>query len=134
MKPLPDEYKNETDYRKIPREYLDQNIPQGRGKIKWQAFKTIPEQYEILSQYVKDQNKVDMPSLSFDQIDDINTKLNYYLYSQTPTTIHYWQDGYINSIFGYIKSIDTLEKFIKISNEQGNQTRKLEFKSICEIE
>lgn len=31
----PDEYKYETDYRKIPREYLDQNIPQGRGKIKW---------------------------------------------------------------------------------------------------
>lgn len=34
----PDEYKYETDYRKIPREYLDQNIPQGRGKIKWQPF------------------------------------------------------------------------------------------------
>lgn len=34
----PDEYKYETDYRKIPREYLDQNIPQGRGKIKWKPF------------------------------------------------------------------------------------------------
>lgn len=26
-KVLPKEYKNETDYRKIPREYLESNIP-----------------------------------------------------------------------------------------------------------
>ncbi|HEH2333617.1 TPA: YolD-like family protein, partial [Staphylococcus aureus] len=34
----PDRYKYETDYRKIPREYLNPRIPQGRGKIKWQPF------------------------------------------------------------------------------------------------
>ena len=33
MRPLPDEYKNETDYRKIPSEYLDKVIPQGREKL-----------------------------------------------------------------------------------------------------
>lgn len=42
MRPLPDEYKNETDYRKIPSEYLDKVIPQGREKINWQPFATIP--------------------------------------------------------------------------------------------
>lgn len=31
----PDQYKNETDYRKISREYLDKDIPQGRGMVKW---------------------------------------------------------------------------------------------------
>ncbi|MDN8759839.1 YolD-like family protein, partial [Staphylococcus aureus] len=45
------------DYRKIPREYLNARIPKGRGMVKWQAFKTVPEQYEILEQYIKDQNK-----------------------------------------------------------------------------
>ena len=30
---IPDQYKHETDYRNIPREYLDANIPQGRGMI-----------------------------------------------------------------------------------------------------
>ncbi len=34
----PDEYKYETDYRKIPREYLNPRIPQGRCMVKWQAF------------------------------------------------------------------------------------------------
>lgn len=31
----PDEYKYEADYRKIPREYLNPRIAQGRGMVKW---------------------------------------------------------------------------------------------------
>ncbi|MCO6217918.1 hypothetical protein LZT70_06470 [Staphylococcus epidermidis] len=38
---IPKQYENETDYRKIPREYLDTNIPKGRGSVKWQPFATI---------------------------------------------------------------------------------------------
>jgi len=38
VKMIPEQYKNETDYRKIPREYLDPNIPQGRGMVKWAPF------------------------------------------------------------------------------------------------
>ena len=56
---MPDKYKNETDYRKIPREYLNPRIPQGRGMVKWQPFKTMPEQYERLEQYILDQNKIE---------------------------------------------------------------------------
>ncbi|MFW3612928.1 hypothetical protein ACN9U3_11375 [Staphylococcus caprae] len=28
----------ETDYRNIPREMLDKNIPAGRGMVKWAPF------------------------------------------------------------------------------------------------
>lgn len=36
---LSNEYNNkETDYRKIPREKLNPNIPQGRGMVKWAPF------------------------------------------------------------------------------------------------
>lgn len=71
----PDEYKYETDYRKIPREYLNPSIPKGRHMVKWQAFKTLPEQYEQLEQYIQDQNKIDRPSLSDYQLNDLNDKL-----------------------------------------------------------
>ncbi|WP_338132646.1 hypothetical protein [Staphylococcus succinus] len=50
----PDEYKYETDYRKIPSEYLNPRIPKGREKIKWAPFATIPEQHERLKQYTED--------------------------------------------------------------------------------
>ncbi|HCY1035894.1 TPA: hypothetical protein O0748_002476 [Staphylococcus aureus] len=35
---IPEEYKYETDYRKIPSEYLNKSIPKGRGMIKWRPF------------------------------------------------------------------------------------------------
>ena len=53
---IPKQYKDETDYGKIPREYLDSNVPKGRGFVKWLAFKTIPEQYQQIEQYMEDQN------------------------------------------------------------------------------
>lgn len=36
--------------------------------VKWQPFKTMPEQYERLEQYVEEQNKIDKPLLSDDQL------------------------------------------------------------------
>lgn len=52
MKPInpnvPDEYKYETDYRKIPSEYLNPLIPQGIGKVKWVPISTPLEQHERL--------------------------------------------------------------------------------------
>ena len=68
----PDEYKYETDYRKIPRKYLNPKIPQGRGKIKWQAFATLPQQFEILEQIIKDQNKIEKPLLTHDSLDNLD--------------------------------------------------------------
>lgn len=45
---LPENYANETDYRKIPRKYLNPNTRQGRGMKKWLPMATTPEQYEQL--------------------------------------------------------------------------------------
>ena len=39
---LSKQYESETDYCKIPREYLDTNISKGRGSVKWQPFATEP--------------------------------------------------------------------------------------------
>lgn len=58
------EYENE--YRKIPCEYLDSRIPQGRGKVKWMAFASVPEQLEQLQAFVEEQNKAAQPELSDD--------------------------------------------------------------------
>ncbi|PTJ92210.1 hypothetical protein BU020_10865 [Staphylococcus simulans] len=63
---IPKEYENETDYRKIPYEYLDSRIPQGRGKVKWMTFPSVPEQLEQLQAFVEEQNKASQPELSDD--------------------------------------------------------------------
>lgn len=118
---MPEHYKYETDYRKISREYLNPRIPKGREKIKWNAFKTLPEQYEQLEQYVQDQNKIDMPVLSEEQITILNDKLNEKINSKEFTTVEYWKNGYMFSIQGYIKNVDVLESKLTITNERGNE-------------
>lgn len=45
---MPEPYKYETDYRKIPKQYLNSNIPEGRKMIKWAPFASVPQQYEII--------------------------------------------------------------------------------------
>ncbi|MDU4474686.1 MAG: YolD-like family protein [Staphylococcus epidermidis] len=66
---------NEMDYRNIPRDMLDKNIPTGRGMVKWAPFATLPEQFETIYQYMIDQNKVSRPVLSDDQLSSINYEI-----------------------------------------------------------
>lgn len=131
---IPEPYCYETDYRKIPREYLNPRIPQGRTNVKWQPFKTLPEQYEQLEQYIQDQNKIDMPILSDEQVQILNDKLNSKINNNSFTTIEYYKDGYTFSIQGYIKKIDVLESTLIITNERGNESKKISLLSIINLD
>ncbi|EOB7380599.1 YolD-like family protein [Staphylococcus aureus] len=107
----PDEYKYETDYRKIPRKYLNPKIPQGRGKIKWQAFATLPQQFEILEQIIKDQNKIEKPLLTHDSLDNLDQIFQIKIQNDELCTISYWEDGNISNYTGKILKIDTINGY-----------------------
>ncbi|MEW7226132.1 YolD-like family protein [Staphylococcus aureus] len=107
----PDEYKYETDYRKIPRKYLNPKIPQGRGKIKWQAFATLPQQFEILEQIIKDQNKIEKPLLTHDSLDNLDQIFQIKIQNDELCTISYWEDGSISNYIGKILKIDTINGY-----------------------
>ncbi|HDK4129888.1 TPA: YolD-like family protein [Staphylococcus aureus] len=107
----PDEYKYETDYRKIPRKYLNPKIPQGRGKIKWQAFATLPQQFEILEQIIKDQNKIEKPLLTHDSLDNLDQIFQIKIQNDELCTISYWEDGSISNYTGKILKIDTIKGY-----------------------
>lgn len=107
----PDEYKYETDYRKIPRKYLNPKIPQGRGKIKWQAFATLPQQFEILEQIIKDQNKIEKPLLTHDSLDNLDQIYQIKIQNDELCTISYWEDGSISNYTGKILKIDTINGY-----------------------
>lgn len=119
---IPKEYENETDYRKIPRQYLNKKIPQGRGMSKWRPFSTISEQYQQLDEYMESQNKIDMPILSDEQIHKINDAMNYFYKNKKVATINYWNNGYILEIVGYIINLYTMERYISVKdNKTGKQ-------------
>ena len=107
----------ETDYRKIPREHLNPRIPKGRGMVKWQPFATIPEQYERIQQHIKNQNKVDKPILSDDQLNELNNTLIEKLYLNPSCEIKYYSNGYIKEIKGDLQKLDSLENKLYINVE-----------------
>jgi hypothetical protein len=122
---IPKEYENETDYRKIPREYLNPRIPQGRGSVKWSPFASIPAQYEMLQNHIDNQNKVERPELSYDQLMILNETVHIKIANHEPTLIEYWKQGYFYQQVAFIKEVNILEKQLIIANEQGNETLKI---------
>ncbi|MGE0974993.1 YolD-like family protein [Staphylococcus cohnii] len=103
----------ETDYRKIPREKLNPNIPQGRGMVKWAPFATLPEQFEAVQQHIIDQNKIDRPILSDDQLNELNIQLHQALHANTPVSIEYYKNGWLEYITLEIKNIDMLHMYLE---------------------
>ncbi|CAC7019064.1 YolD-like protein [Staphylococcus aureus] len=130
---LPERYKYETDYRKIPREYLNSNIPKGRDKVKWAPFKTVSDQYKLLDEYIEEQNKVEMPLLSDDQLQILNETVYYNSMNNILTELSYWDNGYINSMECCINKVDALENVMIVSNESKETKIKIPLNSIINI-
>ena len=128
---MPEPYKYESDYRKIPREYLNSRIPQGRHMVKWAPFKTMPEQYERIEQYMLDQNKIERPILSDDQLNNLNEQLIDKMFNNPYIELRYFEDGYINEMSGYVHKVDVLESELHLS--VNNEIIKFSLLDIVEI-
>ena len=110
---IPDKYKDETDYRKIPRKYLDSQIPQGRGMVKWAPFATLPEQFERIHEYILDQDKIQRPTLSEDQLNELNCMMHQALDDEQPVQMEYYQAGALHTVKLHITHIDMLNMSLK---------------------
>ena len=128
---MPEPYKYETDYRKIPKEYLNKNIPKGRGMIKWQPFASVPQQYEIINQHIEDQNKVDKPKLDDMALRELNNVLAEKLYYNPNATIKYWEDGYFKEIECDINKFDSENNKLEVLKD--GEKVKLKMDCIVEI-
>nr|WP_325975292.1 YolD-like family protein [Staphylococcus gallinarum] len=93
--------------------------------MKWAAFKTLPEQYERLEQYIEDQNKIDKPELSDHQLNDLNDTLIFKMYHEPEIIVSYFDNGYINKKEGYIHKVDPYTQTLYLYEETGLITMKL---------
>lgn len=116
-------YEEETDYRNIPSELLDSNIPVGRGMIKWAPFATLPEQFETIQQYIIDQNKITRPVLSDDQLAELNIRLHEALQYVQPVEVKFYNNGFVDSVRLTIYRIDAINYEIDgyVYNQQQRQ-------------
>ncbi|HDG4857211.1 TPA: YolD-like family protein [Staphylococcus aureus] len=116
-------YEEETDYRNVPRELLDNNITMGRGMIKWAPFATLPEQFETIQQYIIDQNKITRPVLSDDQLAELNIRLHEALQYAQPVEVKFYNNGFVDSVRLTIYRIDAINYEIDgyVYNQQQRQ-------------
>ncbi|HCY1411933.1 TPA: YolD-like family protein [Staphylococcus aureus] len=116
-------HEEETDYRNIPSELLDSNIPVGRGMIKWAPFATLPEQFETIQQYIIDQNKITRPVLSDDQLAELNIRLHEALQYAQPVEVKFYNNGFVDSVRLTIYRIDAINYEIDgyVYNQQQRQ-------------
>ncbi len=116
-------YEEETDYRNVPRALLDNNIPMGRGMIKWAPFATLPEQFETIQQYIIDQNKITRPVLSDDQLAELNIRLHEALQYAQPVEVKFYNNGFVDSVRLTIYRIDAINYEIDgyVYNQQQRQ-------------
>ncbi|HDD0518579.1 TPA: YolD-like family protein [Staphylococcus aureus] len=116
-------YEEETDYRNVPRELLDNNIPMGRGMIKWAPFATLPEQFETIQQYIIDQNKITRPVLSDDQLAELNIRLHEALQYAQPVEVKFYNNGFVDSVRLTIYRINAINYEIDgyVYNQQQRQ-------------
>nr|WP_172684346.1 YolD-like family protein [Staphylococcus simulans] len=128
---IPYEYQNKTDYRKIPREHLEIRIPQGREKVKWMPFDSIPEQFEQIQAFVEEQNKAEKPALSDDQCAMLNANLHFKIMNNEPATVEYWQAGYFQQIQSSIRKIDILNNRLLLDTE--NEIAEIPMSQITQI-
>ena len=127
-----DKYKYETDYRKIPREHLNPRIPQGRGKIKWQAFATLPEQFEILNKIIQNQDKTEKPILTEDTWDSINYIFQLKVKNDELCSIVYWENGHLTTYIGKILKMDEIDNTFSLY-DSSNNIYKLNNDNVCSI-
>ncbi|MDX9690966.1 MAG: YolD-like family protein [Acholeplasmataceae bacterium] len=87
-----------------------------RGIIKWAPFDALVGFHGILSEMRHQMFKTDKPTLSDDQFQELNQKLNLAFQLQLEVHIVYFADGYTKTTFGMIKKIDWIQHLIIFSH------------------
>lgn len=103
------------NYRTMPPELLNSNIPIGRGMIKWMPFKTMPEQYENVDKLMEQNTNVPKPILNEDLLQEIELELR--KLQGCNVILRYWNDGYECQQECVIEQIDNWSRIVTVSKE-----------------
>lgn len=94
-----------------------------RGIIKWLPFDALTGYKSAIYKLKERRNKINKPQLSYDQIEDLNRKLNDIVETKKEVTMYYFLNGNIYYLVGIINKVDYVYKKIKIGNKwlESNQ-------------
>ncbi|MBO1515071.1 YolD-like family protein [Metabacillus bambusae] len=91
-----------------------------RGSIKWTAM-MLPEHVKLLREYNESLDKVEMPTLDEDQLEEINQKIYEAMEYNKELVFTYFDRGDIKLFIGHVHFIDGLKKELRIFNSHGDK-------------
>ena len=88
-----------------------------RGIIKWKPFDSCYSSQKIINEVINEKRKIKMPTLSEDQINDIENQVLEAFNLKSNIYIEYFYDGNIKSEYGKIYNINKNEKKIYLNHK-----------------
>ncbi|MEM5644746.1 YolD-like family protein [Bacillus cereus] len=105
----------------------------GRCMVKWQPFKSLPEQYDVINQMIEEQYKVPKPFLTDDTKEQIVRGLNESLQNNNEMLISYYRNGYVHEQYITVTNINSQMKTIVCTDAFG-LTMKFKFDELINVE
>lgn len=87
-----------------------------RGMIKWQPFDSVISSKSVVKSIVKEKQKIKKPILSEEELMINEEKIIEALYCQNEIILEYYSNGYLKTIKGKIKKVDSVSKIIYLNN------------------
>lgn len=87
-----------------------------RGIIKWAPFDGLQGFNDLYLNLKYKLNKSDKPILSDEDLYYMDIKLKEAIYENRQLIVTYYNNGYFNSLYGYITKLDHLKRLIYIDN------------------
>ena len=82
-----------------------------RGIIKWAPFDALNGFHEMIAAYKYEKGKMARPVLLEDKLNDLDNLLKEVILESLEIEVHYFMDGYIKHMYGYIKKIDRNNRY-----------------------
>ncbi|WP_144488754.1 YolD-like family protein [Bacillus thuringiensis] len=108
------------------------NMPKGRGMVKWQPFASMPEQFAVIKEIIKEQMKASRPIVTQDAKEMIENKLLTSFLGAEEVLLTYYKDGYLYKNYITVVDINPLNETITCTDAFHNQ-RLFKFGDVIEV-
>ncbi|MCQ6333931.1 MULTISPECIES: YolD-like family protein [Bacillus cereus group] len=108
------------------------NMPKGRGMVKWQPFASMPEQFAVIKEIIKEQMKASRPIVTQDAKEMIENKLLTSFLGEEEVLLTYYKDGYLYKNYITVVDINPLNETITCTDAFHNQ-RLFKFGDVIEV-
>jgi len=106
---------------------------QNRGMKKWRPFATMPEQYIGLQEIIKKQSEIPQPSLTEDQMEQINFTLIEALHTNKQVYLTYYKRGQCITETRFIQFVDSLGELIVFIDDVFKLKNKMRLNVLIDV-